>query len=149
VNSSPPFSVQAALRIFCVDDDPASQRSIIAALARPGWAVECACDGCDALEQIARHGHGFDLLVTDHQMPRVDGLGLVGALRSRGYAGPVIVVTAGLTPVDRAAYAALGAGLVLPKPIDSAHLRKVVEAVAVIRPQSAHPFITTSPTSLS
>ena len=126
----PPHPPGDVCRVLCVDDDPVTQRILVAALVRPGFSVECVGDGQDALERFAGDARGFDVLVTDHQMPRVDGLELVRRLRGRGFAGAVIVVSALVTGADGAAYRSLGAAAVLDKPINIVALRRAADAVA-------------------
>jgi CheY-like chemotaxis protein len=87
-------------RILCVDDDPVSMRILTAILARPGWAVECVCDGQHAIDRFEGDSGEFDVLVTDHYMPRIDGLGLVRRLKAAGFAGRVVIVSAMVTPED-------------------------------------------------
>lgn len=53
------------------------QRSI---LERAGFAVTVACDGIEALQQL--DGHVFDLVITDVEMPRMDGFGLTEQIRA-------------------------------------------------------------------
>ncbi len=117
-------------RIFCVEDDPVAQRVVIAALARRGWIIECACDGQDALDRYAADARGFDVIVTDHRMPRLDGLTLIRRLRVGGFQGAVVVVSAGLTAGDREAYDALGVAAILLKPIRAPELREAVAIAA-------------------
>ncbi len=102
------------------------------ALARPGWTVECACSGEEALQRFVSDPWGFDLLVTDHAMPGVDGTELLRRLRELGFLGEVIVVTGGLQPADAARYREQGAGIVLLKPIDAPRLRAAVNAALCI-----------------
>ena len=56
------------------------------------YAVEYAANGTEALEKIAQHAP--DVVLSDLQMPQVDGLELVGAVRSRFPLVPVILMTA-------------------------------------------------------
>lgn len=110
-------------RIFCVDDDPAAQRVLMTALARPGTSVECACRGQEALDRYTADPHSFDVLVTTHGAPPASGLGLVARLRELGFPGAVIVVAPMLTADDYAAYQALGAAAVIQSPVDLAALQ--------------------------
>lgn len=122
------FAAPSCRRVFCVDDDPVSQRLLTMALARPGWSVECARSGQEALERFAGDVKGFDVLVTDHVMPGMDGVELVSRLREIGYRGEVVVVTAGMSESDAAHYRALNAGFVLLKPLEVRRLRAAVTA---------------------
>lgn len=115
-------------RVLCVDDDPVSQRILVAALARTGFAVECVCSGEEALTRFALDARGFDVLVTDHAMPRMNGADLLRTLRRLGFAGEAIVVSTMVPDQDVAAYARLGVEAFFQKPIDLAGLRAAVAA---------------------
>jgi CheY-like chemotaxis protein len=62
-------------RILLVDDDVASRDLMARTLTSDGHAVTTADNGVDALAQLAG---GFDLLLSDVQMPELDGVALVG-----------------------------------------------------------------------
>ena len=63
-----------APRVLVVDDHPAVRRAICSLLRRRGYAVESAADGREALGYLALAR--FDLIITDYQMPRLDGVEL-------------------------------------------------------------------------
>ncbi|MES2938917.1 MAG: response regulator [Pseudomonadota bacterium] len=65
--------------ILVVDDTRSMRKMVAAVLSGAGYGVAEAGDGIEALE-LAR-GQRFDLVVTDHNMPRMDGVTLVGELR--------------------------------------------------------------------
>ena len=66
--------------ILVVDDTKSMRKMVAAALTEAGYSVEEAGDGAEALEKAK--GRVFDLVVTDHNMPRMDGVTLVRALRA-------------------------------------------------------------------
>ena len=75
-----------------------------------------AGDGLAALEQLRQHS--FDLVVTDVNMPRLDGLGLITAIRQELRSRvPIIVVTTKGGEADRERGLDLGANTYLTKPI--------------------------------
>jgi two-component system chemotaxis response regulator CheY len=65
--------------ILVVDDTRSMRKMVATVLQAAGYAVEEAADGAEALEKA--RGRVFDLVVTDHNMPRMDGVTLVRALR--------------------------------------------------------------------
>ena len=77
-------------RVLVVDDSKAMRHYIAAGLDR-WFHVDISHDGQDALERCA--DTPFDLVVTDLEMPRVDGMGLFQGLRSSGHFIPVVLVT--------------------------------------------------------
>ena len=77
-----------------VVDDSATMRMIVqATLQEAGWSVQVARDGQDALNQM--HAGEFSLVVTDWNMPNMDGAALVAAMRAniRFSAVPVLILT--------------------------------------------------------
>ncbi|MBF0310797.1 MAG: response regulator, partial [Magnetococcales bacterium] len=87
------------LRVLVVDDNPAALQILSEMVAGLGLQVEGATSGAEGLERAARavnRGLGYDLVVTDWQMPGMDGVELARQLRARlGTATPrVILVTA-------------------------------------------------------
>ena len=78
------------------DDDPAIRMLVQRVLVRQGYEVLTANDGADAIEQLDRNQ--FDLLVLDLMMPRVDGIGVIAHLQSRGAATPPILVMTAAAP---------------------------------------------------
>jgi signal transduction histidine kinase len=80
-------------RVLVVDDNP-DLRAYIANLLEPAYAVEIAVDGLAALAAI--RANPPDIVVSDVMMPRLDGLGLVRALRAdaRTATLPVILISA-------------------------------------------------------
>jgi DNA-binding NtrC family response regulator len=77
--------------VLVVDDEPEVRASLSRYLRRLGCTVDEASDGEDALMQVANAVP--DVVVTDMTMPRLDGLGLLKALRSKDSDLPVIVLT--------------------------------------------------------
>lgn len=65
--------------ILVVDDTRSMRKMVASVLQAAGYAVEEAEDGAEALEKAK--ARVFDLVVTDHNMPRMDGVTLVRALR--------------------------------------------------------------------
>jgi two-component system response regulator FlrC len=104
-------------RILVVDDEEGIRTFLAEALELDGHAVTQARDGRDALRILAREG--FDLLLTDLNMPQVDGLELVRRVRADSPDMEVIVVTAHGTVASAVEAMRLGAFDYLQKPLDS------------------------------
>lgn len=96
--------------VLVVDDSPTIRALERAILEAHSYRVEIAVDGRDALERMARRRP--DLVVSDIEMPRLDGLGLLAAMRAdpRLAAVPVVLVSSCTSPERRDAGTALGAG---------------------------------------
>jgi DNA-binding response OmpR family regulator len=113
-------------RILVVDDST-TMRQLIKMVLMKQVACEIveAQDGLDALGKLK--AGGFDLVVTDVNMPRLDGLGLVQGIReSLKSAVPVIIVTTKGGEADRDRGMQLGANAYLTKPLNGAQIVKTV-----------------------
>ncbi len=104
------------------------------ALARHGHSVVVAKDGREALEKIAAEDRTFDLVVTDNEMPNMDGFGLVQRLRESEFAGKIIVHCSELRPSDAARYRKLGVDLILQKPVPLVAFLTAVHQVGGVAP---------------
>jgi two-component system response regulator MprA len=113
-------------RVLVVDDDPAV-RSAIARALRIDYDVDEAVDGADALAQHSTTP--FDAIVLDLLMPEVNGLEVSRALRRRGDAVPVLVVTARDAVDDRVEGLDAGADDYLVKPFAIEELRARLRAL--------------------
>jgi DNA-binding response OmpR family regulator len=83
---------RAQSHILVLDDDPALVRVVRLALLSEGFTVAVAVDGVQGLEMI--EANGYDLLVLDLQMPRMDGRTFYRELRARGFNIPVLLLSA-------------------------------------------------------
>ena len=90
-----------AKTVLVVDDDPTQRRLIQAVLEREGFAVTHAESGDQAMGRLGAGGT-IDVVLLDLVMPGMSGQETLVEMRARGYAQPVIVVTAkDLTPEER------------------------------------------------
>jgi len=118
----------AALRLLAAEDHPAN-RMVLQALLQPcGLAVTFVENGKDAVEAVTS-AH-YDLVLMDVQMPVMDGVSALTAIR--GLPGPearipVHMVTANVFEEDMQRYLAAGADGVLKKPIDVRELFALIE----------------------
>ena len=85
-------SKEDALRVLVVEDEVRLAQQLAGALGEAGYAVDCAADGerADFLAQT----EGYDAVLLDLGLPRVDGLTILRRWREAGLAVPVIVLTA-------------------------------------------------------
>jgi CheY-like chemotaxis protein len=119
--------MQEGLRILTVEDEPAVAQMIGLLLGGPSAKIVHACDGWMALMKIGAAKKPFDLIITDHRMPRMNGLELVRRLRVREFAGKIIVLSAHLTPENIRAYEELRVDMMFAKPFDCEELRLATE----------------------
>ena len=132
-----PLSDHGPSKVLVVEDDPATRRLYKFLLTNGGYAVLEAEDGVAALELLAQNR--CDLVITDMNMPRMDGLDLIQAIR-RDYPDVyVIMVTAFGTPDSEKQALRLGANDYLSKPFDFEELERRVQAFfAMPRPSSVN-----------
>jgi two-component system, cell cycle sensor histidine kinase and response regulator CckA len=91
-------------RILCVEDNPVLQGVWKMALERHGFEVVTASDGIDALTQYKAHGGNFGAILTDNDMPRMNGRELVRSLREIGFKGRIVVMSGNFKPGDLRVY---------------------------------------------
>ncbi len=107
--------------VLTVDDDDGMRCWHDAVLSRAGYRSMAAADGEEALRLLATHH--FDLVITDYEMPHLDGVGLVRALRAKGSRVPIIMISGSMAcnlelPSDIRREVAV----TLPKPTDTFRL---------------------------
>ena len=95
-------------------------------LEAKGYHIETVCDGAEALHCLQENPAAYDLLITDHHMPEMNGLELVRLLHTTRYAGKVMVFSSELDPLVHREYHQLGVPVILPKPIRPSVLRKAL-----------------------
>jgi CheY-like chemotaxis protein len=119
--------MQERLRILTVEDEPAVAEMVGLLLGGPSAKIVHACNGWIALMKIGAAREPFDLIITDHRMPRMNGLDLVRRLRVREFAGKIIVLSAHLSPENIQAYEELQVDMMFAKPFDCEELRLATE----------------------
>ena len=113
-----------------VEDSPTMRQLIVFALNRiRGLNVLEANDGVDALRKLT--AQRLDIIVTDINMPIMDGLKLVRRVRSDEAMKdiPIIIITTEGAEEDRKRGLALGANAYVPKPIQAAELLTIVNQI--------------------
>jgi CheY-like chemotaxis protein len=133
----PPAASHGA-HILLVEDDPDNRHVIAAMLGQAGHRVDAVTNGVEALEQIERLP--YDLVLTDMQMPKMDGTTLAERLRARErQAGhltrtPIVAITAHALPAYREQALASGMDDFATKPVSAAVLSQIVSRWADMRP---------------
>jgi CheY-like chemotaxis protein len=102
-------------RILVVDDSRLSREATARVLLGVGFQAVTAEDGWEAWELLSERR--FDMLVTDLEMPRVDGFELIERIRREATLKqlPIVVVSSRTAQATRARALAAGANIVLPK----------------------------------
>lgn len=125
-----------------MDDDQATRHLYGVALAGAGYDVDLAADGEQGWEALLS-AH-YDLLLTDHNMPRLTGLALAARMRAAGFRIPIIVNSGCPEFVGEPDHWHLGElelAAVLQKPLG---LTELVDAVGQLLPPPAVSATTTT-----
>lgn len=112
--------------VLVVDDEKIVRISLSVTLNGPLYAVETADDGDTALEKIRLKPGYYALVVTDHNMQRINGIELVEHLKQAGFAGKIVVLTGYMSRQDEEIYRAIGVDKIIYKPCDPVELRNTV-----------------------
>jgi two-component system chemotaxis response regulator CheY len=115
-------------RFLIVEDSPTMRQMISFSLRRfQNAKIIEAVDGLDALRKLAE-ADKIDLILTDINMPGMDGLKLVAMVRQDATLRdiPIIIITTEGAEEDRERGMALGANAYISKPIQSSHLIRTV-----------------------
>ncbi len=108
--------------ILCVDDSPGLLTTLQLGLGHYGFEVTTACNGADALMQFKSHSGKFDAILTDNEMPQMNGLEFVRSVLKEGFEGRIIVMSGNLKPEDLRAYQAYSISGFVHKPFDISSL---------------------------
>ncbi len=123
----------AGLRIFVAEDGVDNQRLLRFHLTRGGATVTVFGDGAQCLSAMTvdgtltgaidtSHGAPCELVLTDMQMPEMDGYTLASTLRARGWDRPVIALTAHAMGGDEARCLEAGCDAYVSKPFNRTQL---------------------------
>lgn len=117
------------LSILAVDDSASMRKMVAFTLTGAGFHVVEAVDGQDAFEKA--QNHAIDLVLTDQNMPRLDGLGLTRKLREhpKFKATPILILTTESSDQMKQAGRQAGATGWLVKPFDPGRLIEVIQKV--------------------
>ena len=112
--------------ILVVDDTRSMRKMVAAVLETAGYKVEEAADGVEALELARRQV--YDLVVTDQNMPRMDGISLIRELRCLAAYDPValLVLSTEVNPELKQMGREAGATGWMAKPFDPQRMLDIV-----------------------
>ena len=115
--------------ILAVDDSASMRQMVSFTLKNAGYSVVEAIDGEDAFDKA--RAREFDLVLTDQNMPRLDGIGLTRKLREHPNfkATPILILTTESSDQMKQAGRAAGATGWLVKPFDPTKLMEVIRKV--------------------
>ena len=116
------------MKILVIEDDAEAAAYLVKAFREAGHLADHAADGLDGYAQ-AREG-GYDVLIVDRMLPRMDGLSLIGGLRAQNVETPVLILSALGQVDDRVKGLRAGGDDYLAKPYAFSELLARVEVLA-------------------
>ncbi len=115
------------MRILLAEDEQALSKALAAILKRNEYIVDTAFDGSEALEYLRKGG--YDCIILDIMMPKVDGITVLKELRKSGDITPVLMLTAKSEIDDKVLGLDAGANDYLTKPFNSRELLARIRAI--------------------
>lgn len=119
--------MMSTYKILLVEDERDDREALYDALIDLGYSVVVAEDGIDALVKIK--GTQFDLILTDFQMPQMNGIELLREVKRDGQDSPVVFISGHSTVETSVEAMRLGALDFLVKPISIKAIKEIVEKV--------------------
>jgi excisionase family DNA binding protein len=117
---------QGRYRLLLVDDDEGT-RILLSKMLEKEYAVAMAVDGAGALDALGRPGASYDLMISDLNMPGMDGIALIKEVKQIKPALPIIIITGYSTEKSAIEAVNLRVSGYLTKPLRD---RQVLEAAA-------------------
>jgi two-component system, sensor histidine kinase and response regulator len=151
--SSASRAILKGMKVLIVDDNATNRRILHTMVERWGMKATSVCDGEQALEELSagdRINEGYELVLTDMHMPKMDGFGLVGQImerRKHSTATIIMMITSGGQRGDVTRYQELGIGAYLLKPVRPAELHQAITRVLQAK-QEPSPAPIVAPSSL-
>jgi hypothetical protein len=129
---------QRTIRILVVDDSKLCRKFTIESISREMKSLKCndkflfqECeDGSDCVN-IVKQDKSFDIICMDNIMTVMGGIEATKCVRALGFAGRVVGITGNVLKDDVKSFLDAGADLVLPKPVSSADLMKLLQSILV------------------
>lgn len=116
------------MRLLLIEDDLQAAEYLVKGLRENGYTLEHSADGRDGL--IKATEQRYDVIIADRQLPWLDGLSIIGALRQKGDRTPVLILSALGTVDDRVDGLKAGGDDYLTKPFALAELLARIEALS-------------------
>jgi signal transduction histidine kinase/ActR/RegA family two-component response regulator len=120
--------VRSRATVLVAEDNAVNQRVAVKMLERLGCCVDVVADGKEAVRRVA--AIPYDIVLMDCQMPEMDGYEATAAIRNAGHdrtSIPIVAMTAHALQGDRERCLAAGMDDYIPKPVQPADLRAIIE----------------------
>lgn len=115
------------MRILLAEDEIPLASAIVKILEKNNYSADAVYNGADAL--IYLESENYDAVILDIMMPKMDGISVLKAIRSKGNNIPVLLLTAKSEIEDKVCGLDSGANYYLTKPFDSKELLATVRAI--------------------
>jgi two-component system, OmpR family, response regulator len=125
--SKPGADMVQAMRLLIIEDDREAAEYLVKAFREVGHVADHAGDGEEGLA-LALDG-GYDALIVDRMLPKLDGLAVIGRLRTKNITTPVLILSALGAVDDRVRGLRSGGDDYLPKPYSFAELLARIEVL--------------------
>jgi two-component system cell cycle sensor histidine kinase/response regulator CckA len=109
-------AVPATARVLLIEDESLVAQTVQAILRRGGHAVNHIANGVEAWQHLAADSSRYDLLIVDVNLPGLNGVDLVGRVRSGNFSGRILVISGRVSASDLRALVQLHVDRVLTKP---------------------------------
>jgi two-component system OmpR family response regulator len=116
------------MRILIIEDDNEASEYLVKAFREQGHVAEHAADGLAGYGRASEGG--YDVLIVDRMLPKMDGLSLISGLREQGVETPALILSALAQVDDRVKGLRAGGDDYLPKPYAFSELLARAEALA-------------------
>jgi signal transduction histidine kinase/CheY-like chemotaxis protein len=121
-------------RILVADDEPGLVAIVSQLMERSGAAVSIAHGGTAALEALRAPGASFEVVITDLDMPEVDGWAVAAAVKSHSPATHVVMLTGWAGEIAPEDFKQRGVDVVLAKPCSRAELESAIGNLLTAKP---------------
>jgi CheY-like chemotaxis protein len=142
IASAPPFAagpnLGRPLRILYADDMRELRDLMTMVLTKQGYKIETAESGAPALARLGGTPAEFDLLITDHHMPGMNGLELVRQTRQTSFPGKIVVFSSEISDEVHEQYRRFAVDAILPKPIFPSTFCNVLAQLFAGHPGEVH-----------
>ena len=125
--AAPALSMLAGMKLLVVDDSPDNRTLLRVMLQDAGAAVESAKDGLQGVEMAL--AAPYDVVLMDIQMPRMDGYQAIEVLKGKGYAAPIVALTAHAMVEERERAKGKGFAAFMTKPIQRDSLLSLLDGL--------------------
>ena len=130
---------RSGITALIVDDSPSVRRVLTMLVERQGWSAVTAKDGLDALEVLQSGRVNPSVILSDVEMPRMDGYELLGTVRSQMATRhiPMVMITSRSAEKHRTRAMELGANAYVTKPYQDESLIDLIRTVCATRTEAS------------